>query len=234
MRRNHWISAIALTAGLLASFGVVSSRPEGHRLRSGTPEATARTPMRYTLQLLRIAAEPLAYLPVMEQAVAATLPTILADGSLLEEAEVTLTRLGPLRIGMTVEEGADALGLPLVPLGANAGGDCAYYQPNVRNAAIGLMVVDNRIIRIDLWEGSPITTASGLKIGSTEAEVLELYPNQIEITPNPYTEGHVLTFTPVDADLKLYRFVFETDGSGKVIQYRAGQFPAVTWPDGCA
>jgi hypothetical protein len=183
--------------------------------------------------MLRSAAEPFTYLPRMERAVAATLPTVLPDGSLLKDAEVTLTRMGPLLVGMTVEEGADALGLPLVPLGGNAGGECAYFQPNAKGAAVGLMVVDNRIIRIDVWPGSEVATGSGIKIGSTEADILAQYPDQIEATPNPYTGGKVMTLVPSEPGLDLYRLVFETDTSGRVVQYRTGQFPAVTWPDGC-
>lgn len=235
MRRHTWISAIALTAGLLATLGLIKVDPSGSQGHGApaTASATRSTPMRYTLKLLRVAGEPFAYLPLMEQAVAATLPTVLADGSLLKEAEVTLTGLGPLRVGMTVEEGADALGLPLVPVGSNVAGSCAYYQPNVKDAALGLMVVDNTIIRIDVWEGSPLQTASGIQVGSTEADVLAVYPDYIEAAPNPYTGGKVLTLVPTEPGLDLYRLVFETDASGTVIQYRTGQFPAVTWPDGC-
>lgn len=235
--RHPWLGAIALGAGLigLASLVGIVSHESASSSRTSTAAAQERTPLQYTLQLLRLAAEPFSYLSLMEQAVAATLPTVLPDGTQLEEVEVTLTRVGPLRIGMTVEEGADALGLPLLPLGGNAEGNCAYYQPGGRNASLGLMVVNNQIIRIDIWAASAIATTSGLKIGSTEAEILEQYSaEQVDILPNPYTEGNVLTFTPADPELKLYRLVFETDGSGNVVQYRTGQFPAVTWPDGCA
>jgi hypothetical protein len=169
----------------------------------------------------------------MKRAVAAT-PTLLPDGTLLQSADVTTTSLGPLKLGMALEEAADALGLPLIPLGSNVSGECAYYQPDTDDATIGLMVVSNAIIRIDIWPGSAIATASGIKVGSTEAQVLEQYSGQIESAPNPYTDGKVMTFTPIDPGEDLHRLVFETDSAGRVIQYRSGQFPAVTWPDGCA
>lgn len=169
----------------------------------------------------------------MKQAIAAT-PAILPDGTSLESVKVTTMSLGPLKIGMTLEEAADALGLPLIPLGSNVSGECAYYRPDTSDATIGMMVVNNAVIRVDIWPGSEIATASGIQVGSTEAEILAQYGEQIESTANAYTSGKVMTFTPVDPGEDLHRLVFETDGTGRVIQYRAGQFPAVTWPDGCA
>ncbi|MDA0266695.1 MAG: hypothetical protein O2890_02350 [Cyanobacteria bacterium] len=236
MRLPHWIGAFTLTVGLLASFGLISDRAFQGDVVPETWNSTAvdsSVPKRSTLQALRAAAEPLAYLHAMRRAVAAT-PATLPDGTSLQAAKVTTTSLGPLKIGMTLEEAADALGLPLVPLGRNVSGECAYYKPDTSDATIGLMVVGNAVIRVDIWPGSAISTASGIQVGSTEAEVLAQYAEQIESAPNPYTSGKVMTFTPIDPGEDLYRLVFETDGAGRVIQYRAGQFPAVTWPDGCA
>lgn len=238
MKRIHWISAIALTSGLLLSVGLIRSDHWVVRSQGAAKTATATeeewTPLRYTLRLLRVAAEPLAYLPIMRQAVAAPQPTQAANPQLLEDAEVTLTGVGPLRIGMTVEEAADALGLPLVPLGSDPSGECAYYQPNLKGQSLGLMAVEDQVIRIDIWPGSTLETPSGAHIGSSEADILAIYPKQIESAPNPYTQGKFLTFVPTDPSEKLYRIVFETDANGRVVQYRTGQFPAVTWPDGCA
>ncbi|MEL7314898.1 MAG: hypothetical protein AAFN08_08100 [Cyanobacteria bacterium J06559_3] len=134
---------------------------------------------------------------------------------------------------MTLEEATNALGIPLTPLGSNLSGECAYYQPDTSAQTLGLMVVDNSLIRLDIWPGSTLPTVSGAKIGSSETEIMELYPEQIEVAPNPYTKGKFLTLVPNDPQLSLYRLVFETDENGKVVQYRTGQFPAVTWPDGC-
>jgi len=195
--------------------------------------ALSQTQLLNSLQPLGFVAKSLVYFPSMERAIAASNPDILVEESVFKDAEVRLTGIGPLQIGMTLEAATDALGLPLVPIGSNIGGDCAYYQPDAVSQALGLMVVDNRVIRIDVWPGSSLATVSGAKIGSTTKELEALYAGQLEMTPNPYTQGEFLTFVPQDPELALYRLVFETDGAGKVVQYRAGQFPAVTWPDGC-
>lgn len=222
-----------LLAVLMVNYPAATSHADHHSRtssRTADPKQKVATKSFLTLQA---AAKALAYFPMMERAIAATNPELLPGAKVFEDAEVRLTGVGPLTIGMTLEEATDALGVPVVPLGSNVNGECTYYQPDTLAQAIGLMVVDNRVIRVDIWPGSSLSTVSGATIGTPEAELKALYPNQIEETPNPYTQGKFLTFVPNDPELKLYRLVFETDAQGNVVQYRTGQFPAVTWPDGC-
>jgi hypothetical protein len=96
------------------------------------------------------------------------------------------------------------------------------------------MAVDDRILRIDVWPGSLTTALSGAKIGTTEAELVEYYGEErLEASFNANTQGKTIVFTPKDPGEDIYRLVFETDDRGRVVQYRAGQFPSVTWPEGC-
>lgn len=155
----------------------------------------------------------------------------LSDLELLT-AQVTTTGLGPIKIGMSVEE-IQAGGIDLVPSdGKTASGNCQYYQVKGLVEPIEFMAVDDRIIRVDISPGSFAETLSGAKIGTSEADILNLYGDQIEVVPL-MAGGNQLIFTPSDPGEDLYRLVFQTDASGTVIQYRAGQFPAVTWPQGC-
>lgn len=213
----------------LASYPSASGRAE----HEGDSLQVEQNLIENTFQSLTVAAKSLAYFPKMERAIAAINPDIVVGEGIFEASDVRLTGVGPIRIGMTLEEATDALGLPVIPLGSNVSGECAYYQPDTLSEALGFMVVDNRVIRVDVWPGSSLETVSGVKIGSTEQEIKARYPNQIEEMPNPYTDGKFLTFIPNDPELALYRLVFETDAKGAVVQYRTGQFPAVTWPDGC-
>ncbi|NER78148.1 MAG: hypothetical protein F6K42_00945 [Leptolyngbya sp. SIO1D8] len=238
MKRVQLISSVTLVSGLLFGLTMVNlpvtqdrSAPAG-RSRLHVLEST-KTPVRYTFQLLQIAAKSLNYFPTMQEAIAAPHPDELKTARVFQDAEVSLLGVGPIRIGMTLDEAANVLGLPLIPLGSNLSGECAYYQPDTKAQSLGLMAVDERIIRVDIWSGSTLPTVSGVTIGTAEEKVLELYPGQIETAPNPYTQGEFLTLTPNDPELSLYRLVFETDADGNVVQYRTGQFPAVTWPDGC-
>lgn len=162
---------------------------------------------------------------------------VLSSGrnqGLTSDAKIDLTGLGPIRVGMTITEAMAAGGIALVS-STRRDKTCRYYEPEAGPKGISFMVVDDRIIRIDVWSDSRVKTLSGAQIGSTEAELNALYPGQIEVTPNPFTQGNYLTYVPeAGSGEALYRLVFETNSAGKVTQFRTGQFPAVTWPKGCA
>lgn len=162
----------------------------------------------------------------------------------LEKEPVSTGGLGPVRLGMTIQEAANAAQVSFVVAPLTQSDVCQYYLPEIydpekaaRTGAIdgiGLMVVNGQIIRIDVWPGSPVKTLSGLGIGSTVEEVETAYDGEIEVTPHPYTEGSYLTLTPDAAGSNLYSLVFETDEDGRVTQFRTGQLPAVTWMEGCS
>jgi hypothetical protein len=177
---------------------------------------------------------PLNSLPLMQRAIAATttdaieVPTL----AILNEPLKT-TGLGPIRIGMALEE-IEETGLKLTPMEGSSSSACQYYRIEDHAEPIGLMAVDNRILRIDVWPGSLTTALSGAKIGTTEQELVNYYGRErLEANFNPNTEGKTIVFTPKDPGEDIYRLVFETDERGRVVQYRSGQFPSVTWPEGC-
>lgn len=92
------------------------------------------------------------------------------------------------------------------------------------------MVVDNRVVRVDI-DGPDIFTTEGIGIGSPESEALAAYPDQVIVTPHPYTgpQGHYLT---VEFENNL-AIIFETNGT--IVQsYRAGSNPAIRWIEGCS
>ncbi len=162
----------------------------------------------------------------------------------LEKEPISLDGLGPVRLGMTVQEAANAAQVSFVVAPRTESEACQYYFPEIYDPdkaarvgsidGIGLMVVNDQVIRIDIWPGSSVKTLSGLGIGSTVEEVEAVYEGQIDVTPHPYAEGSYLTLTPDAAGSSLYSLVFETDKQGQVTQFRTGQFPAVTWAEGCS
>lgn len=163
----------------------------------------------------------------------------------IEKEVVSIGGLGPLRLGMTIQEAANAAQVSFVTAPSTQSAVCQYYLPESYDPAksqrtapidgIGLMVVNDQVIRIDIWPGSPIQTLSGLGIGSTVEEVEAAYDEQIEVTPHTYSDGgSYLTLTPEASGSNLFSLVFETDRDGKVTQFRTGQVPAVTWPEGCS
>ncbi len=162
----------------------------------------------------------------------------------LEQETVSVGGLGPIRLGMTIQEAANAAQVSFVVAPMTQSAVCQYYLPEVFDAekaartasidGIGLMVVNDQVIRIDIWSDSPVKTLSGLGVGSTIEEVETAYDGQIEVTPRQYIEGNYLTLTPDAAGSNLYTLVFETDKAGQVTEFRTGQFPAVTWAEGCS
>lgn len=154
---------------------------------------------------------------------------------LTEQSKLVINGIQPIRIGMTVIEATKAVGLPARTDGDAASQGCFYYKFQGGVPDLSMMVVGDRIVRIDIGRGSKITTRSGAGIGSTEAQIKALYPGQIEVTPHPYVEGgSYLTFVPRSAADSKYRIIFETDATGKVTGFRAGQIPQVKAIEGCA
>jgi hypothetical protein len=87
------------------------------------------------------------------------------------------------------------------------------------------MFVNDQLVRIDV-KGETVRTAEGAGVGTTEAELMRLYPNA-RMTAHPYTDGHYFT-VPVGG----HGYVFETNGT-KVTTFRGGEPGPVTWWEGC-
>ncbi|MBW4516513.1 MAG: hypothetical protein KME11_14985 [Timaviella obliquedivisa GSE-PSE-MK23-08B] len=155
--------------------------------------------------------------------------------SLTEQSKLVINGIHPIQIGMTVIEATKAVGLPARTDGDVASQSCFYYKFQGGVPGLAMMVVGDRIIGIEIEQGSKITTRSGAGIGSTEEQIKALYPKQIEVTPHPFVKGgNYLTFVPKSTADSKYRIIFETDSRGKVTEFRAGQIPEVGSMEGCA
>jgi hypothetical protein len=145
--------------------------------------------------------------------------------------------MGPLRIGMTVDEARAALGGDLRMSeddGTYPGGPdrCDYPRSGRFPAGVQVMVDGQRVVRVEVDSG-PVATAEGARIGDTEARIRELYPQRVTVEPHRYTNGNYLMVrgaTPADTTRLL---VFETDGR-VVERFRGGQVPQVQWVEGCS
>lgn len=136
-----------------------------------------------------------------------------------------------VRIGMSVEEASAAYGSALAPAGPlDAGASCFEIFPGGTAGPLSFMVVDGRVVRVDVREPG-LRTAAGVGVGSSEAQVQAAYPGGTEVTPHKYTgpEGHYLTVVPREGAA----LIFETDGS-TVTRYRAGILPPVAYVEGCS
>jgi hypothetical protein len=143
---------------------------------------------------------------------------------------VSVTGFGPIGVGQELSEvEAELSGSVDV---SEFLGECAHMSLTDWPDGILAMVVEGRVVRIEVWNAE-IATREGARVGMAESEILALYQGQVEVLPHKYTNGHYLSVTPPGPDEAEYRLIFETDGE-KVERYRAGTLPEVEWVEGCA
>ena len=167
-----------------------------------------------------------------ENSAAAPLPTGLQP--------LTLRGMGLVEYGMTVPE-AEAVLSATLEFGAPASEGCFYASdPTDVNSPLFMVItttgdpLDGAIVRIDV--GEMHDTRSGIRFGSTKAEVLEAYGDRIVASPHPYGSGpgsEYLTYVPADPADEGYRLIIETS-EDRVVGMRSGLLPQVEWIEGCA
>lgn len=142
-----------------------------------------------------------------------------------------LDGLGPIRAGMTVDEVlrlADFSGMER----KQAAEQCWYLRYGDRKtagAAFQLMIIDGHVARIELL--GALHTFSGARIGSSEAELKQLYGARLDIQPHKYDEkGHTITYRSPDG---AHGLRFETS-SGKVTAIQSGPWEHLNYVEGCS
>jgi hypothetical protein len=136
---------------------------------------------------------------------------------------------GPVRIGMTRDELRASLGVEPAALGP--AGECAYVVPAGAPAGLAVMIVDGRVVRIDVDRDSVARTAIGVRPGLPEARARELLGPQTEVTPHKYVDGgRYLTAPSGEGDTW---WVVSTDGNA-VTDLQVGVMPQVRWVEGCS
>lgn len=163
-----------------------------------------------------------------------TVATTVAPAS---DVSVSIRSIGPVRIGMTVSEAEDASGLTLVgEPDPTISENCYFVAPDGAPGyeGVSFIVVDDRIGRVDIDPPSTITTRSGAGIGSTEQELRDLFPGQIEDAAEFIVDGRAVMFVPQDEVDEDYRVIFELDEQSTVARFRSGVLPPVGFGEGCA
>jgi hypothetical protein len=166
--------------------------------------------------------------------VVVSLWAISASGQaqLTERSKLAINGIGPIRIGMTVNEASRSAVLRLIKTLSDGRPQehCAYFDPQGGPKGISFMVINGRIARVDI-SNERVTTVSGIKIGDPEAKILKLYPpQQIQVASN---RRKTITYIPRDAEDRNYRLIFSINGS-RVSRFRSGRLPEVEYMDGCA
>lgn len=149
-------------------------------------------------------------------------PSDLGPPTLDEASHLSTVGLDTVTFGMTVATAQEAAGTALVPL--DPLGDCYRVAPVDAPEGIVFVVSEGTIERADITAG-PVTTRSGVGIGTPESRVVELFGDQIERQVGS-DGGVALVFVPRDPNDAAFRVVFDID-DGVVSSLRAGRVPLV-------
>lgn len=171
-------------------------------------------------------------------AVIALVAPSAAAGQVTSRSKLTTAGLGPVRIGMTIDQAERAAGTRLRIDRSVGGPGTTCFTATLRRGPRGVYFLGTgqRIAVVSIYgRGNRTRTPSGAGIGTSEARIKRLFPGRIRVTPHPYTgpRGHYLTFVPRDRADANRRIIFETDGR-KVTSMRAGRLPEVGLIEGCA
>lgn len=155
-----------------------------------------------------------------------------------EAVHLSADGLGPVRIGMTMEQAEHALGTRLRPRAQDASAGCwITRRADGREPGIAYMVVYGQIRRIDLLSEKrqvpAVRSQSGIGIGSTEQATLRAYGGTLSVEPHAYTGADGGRYLKVDAPGKRSGMIFETF-DGRVTHIRAGLRPELDYVEGCS
>lgn len=213
---------VLLAAGAAACGGGSSTTATG----IVTPSSTGFVPAGGT------APPPASAAPSSTTTTVAGTSTTLGKPTLNDASAISTVGLDKVHFGMTAAEAEQAAGAKLVAE-ANKNAACYLATPDPGPKGVAFLLANGRVERVDIGAGSPIATRSGIKVGSTEAQVKQAYGAQIQVQPRfDGQPGNALVYVPKDeADAK-FRLAFLTDGT-TVQSYRAGRLPQVLAPTGC-
>lgn len=148
--------------------------------------------------------------------------------TLSNRSTVSTVGLDTVTFGMTVAQAQQAAGTVLVPAGPT--GPCYHVVPHDAPEGIVFLVHSGTIERVDINSG-PITTRSGVGVGSPETMVTDLWGDSIERQVR--VDGTVdLVFVPSDPGDREFRVVFNVS-EGQVRAFKSGRFPTVMLDTGC-
>ncbi len=137
--------------------------------------------------------------------------------------------LGAVRAGMTVDQV-----LPLLDwsgLARKQRDESCWYLRYAGPAAFRVMIIDDRVARIELTGATRLHTFAGAGIGTTEAELKQMYGAALDVQPHKYVEGgHTITLRS-GAGTEGLRF--ET-ANGAVTAVQAGRWEHLNLVEGCS
>jgi hypothetical protein len=159
-------------------------------------------------------------------------PTATVPTPVTEADELRIDGLGPMTIGMHVNDVEGATGME-VDISSDFSPQCRYGQLVGGPHDLFLMFSRRVLVRIDIGTESAIQTDTGIGVGDPISEVEEAYGDELEHELHPYLgdRGSYLIFDPEPEDGLL--IIFETNRRS-VTSFRSGFDEQVRYIEGCA
>lgn len=155
---------------------------------------------------------------------------ISGDPAFTAASKLSTVGLDEIFFGDTVEDAAEKASTEWVGLpGDGARPQCFTVQPAGGPAGVVFTVLDGRIERIDI-SNPIITTRSGAGVGTTQAQLFDLFGDRLEETE--FDEGSDIMFVAADADDREFRIIWTTDGLATT-RMRAGRMPGILADSPC-
>jgi len=150
------------------------------------------------------------------------------DGS---DVQARFDGYGDMKLGIAADAMQAAWGGELKRLGG-AEDTCYFMTPAWVKvpAEFAFMVEDGKFVRYST-ESTKFSAPGGGKVGMGTADIQSLYPGRIVQQPHKYTDGKYLRIKDAATGNAL---LFETDGAGKVTEWRVGMPPQVDYVEGCS
>jgi len=155
-------------------------------------------------------------------------PPVLTGSTLDESSSISTVGLDEVTFGMTVVQAETAANTRMIA--CEPVSDCYRVTPLEAPEGISFVVDDGTIERVDIVSG-PITTRSGVGIGTPQERIMELFGDRIETLVNDDSSVDLI-FVPRDEGDDQFRVIF-TIRDGSVDTYRSGRIPMVLDPDPC-
>ena len=162
-------------------------------------------------------------------------PSKAAEGHAL-----TMSGLGPVKIGMTVKQAEAALEarLRMVEPNDTDSQACQYAErEDGRDRNVSYMIEGGQITRIDIvaldrgaGHSMLVRTVAGIGIGATERAVRRAYGGSLVVKPHPYDDA--AHYLEVYGPGRKRALIFES-GDGRVTSLRAGKRASVEYIEGC-
>jgi len=144
---------------------------------------------------------------------------------------LTVNGLGPVRIGMSPKQSANALGTKLSGGATESGAVCVEKRADSL-PGVTFMFENGRLTRISVHQPSQITTPRGVGAGASADQVRKAYGARLRVENTKYEPppAEYLTYWTV-ANKRGVRF--ETDSNRRVAVMHAGT-ESIIYVEGCA